>query len=128
MSIGYLQFEIAGWVTRNFGHAVFESHEERGRRFAEEAIELNQALGVSKEDIIRLVNRVYSKPVGDVAQEIGGVGITLLGLCQSVGFNFEEVTEKELAYLQTLSKDFLRKRHAAKVAAGVSMELIEDAA
>jgi hypothetical protein len=121
MNMCWYQFKIAEWISRCFGKEVFYDHEERGRRFIEEAVELNQAIGVSKEDILRIVDHVYSRPVGDVFQEIGGVGITLLGLCQSVGYNFEAATQTELDKVEALPTLHFRKRHIAKAEAGISM-------
>ncbi|RWB09304.1 MAG: hypothetical protein EOQ39_18950 [Mesorhizobium sp.] len=56
-------------------------------RFLEEALELAQAMEVSKEDAAKLVDYVFGRPVGDVKQEMGGVVFTLVGVANALGMN-----------------------------------------
>jgi hypothetical protein len=128
MTVKELASKIQSWIIRSFGSDVFTNPQERGRRFLEEAIELNQAIGVSQEDALRLVNYVYSRPVGVVEQELGGVGITLLGLCSSLKLDFEDVTTVELNRVNAFPVSHFRKRHALKVEAGISLASTEKAA
>ncbi len=44
--------------------------------------ELVQAVGTSREDALRLVEYVYTRPVGELRQEIGGVMVTLAALAE----------------------------------------------
>jgi hypothetical protein len=56
---------------------------ERNYRFIEEAVELVQANGCTKEDVLAWVDYVYNRPVGVPAQEVGGVMVTLAALCSA---------------------------------------------
>lgn len=57
-------------------------------RFLEEAMELAQAMEVSKEDAAKLLDYVFSRPVGEVQQELGGVVFTLVGVANSLDMDF----------------------------------------
>ena len=118
-----LQTGIARWIIEIFGWDSYLNKNERAKRFLEEAIELNQAMGVSQEDALRLVNHVYSKPVGDVEQELGGVGITLLALGSALSLDVSALTLREYARISALPADHFRKRQAIKAEAGVAMKV-----
>ena len=60
-----------------FGEAAAADTTERVHRFTEEALELGQALGCTREEAHQLVNYVYGRPVGEPGQEVGGVMTTL---------------------------------------------------
>lgn len=75
-----LQPRVKSWLSRVFGSAVLH-RKERAFRFVEEAVELAQALGLSREEIIRVVDYVMSREVGEIRQEIGGSFVTLLAVC-----------------------------------------------
>ena len=121
MDLRGLTTRIRHWIIGCFGADVYYNPKERGRRFLEETLELNQALEVTKEDVLKLVEHVYSRPVGQVYQELGGVGITLLGLCDSYNLDFDEETQRELRRIEQKSVVHFRKRHAMKADAGVAM-------
>ncbi len=88
--------------------AVFEndllgptSLKERGSRFIEEAIELAQALDFSREEIIRVVDWVLSRPKGSAPQEVSGTLVTLLSLCNLLGIDASAELDQELARIET---------------------------
>jgi len=56
-------------------------------RFMEEAMELGQALDVTKEQAQTLLDRVYGNPPGDVKQEVGGVVFTMFATVKSLGMD-----------------------------------------
>lgn len=117
--INDLQHRCAAWVEKTFGISMLTDKEERGMRMLEEAIEVAQAIGVPRERAALLVNVVYDKPAGDVEQEIGGLGTTVLTLATTLGANFLETTEKEVSRIESLPAEHFRKRNVAKAAAGV---------
>lgn len=119
MSLSRLQERIAAWVVRTFGLKVLLDREERGLRHVEEAIELAQALGVSKKRIYRLVNVVYKKPVGEISQEIAGSFVTLLSVGEATSIDVYEAAIKEIERVESLPPEHFQKRNAAKAAAGV---------
>lgn len=114
-----LQRNIFEWAKETFGEAAIKPH-ERARRFLEEALELVQAQGVSKTDVLNLVDYTYGRPVGHVEQEVGGVCVTLLAYCESVSVSAEQAMETEWARVQHIDPAKFRERQAAKAAAGVA--------
>jgi len=108
------------WSVKAFGEAVATDKKERALRFLEEAIELAQACGIEFLDIPALAAHVYGKPVGEVAQEVGGVGVTLLILCQNLGLSAEDCEWAELKRILTLGPAHFTARQDAKAAAGVA--------
>lgn len=91
------------WGVRCFGSAHMHNTKIRGLRFAEEAIELAQALGVPQETMEKLVQVVYSRPPGGVYQEIGGSLVTLCCLCKTMGVDIEQALLVEVK--RVLAKD-----------------------
>jgi NTP pyrophosphatase (non-canonical NTP hydrolase) len=90
------------------------------RRFIEEAVELVQALGLTREKVLHIVNYVFDRAVGEVKQEIGGVGMTLLPLCEALDVSAEQCFRTELRRIDTpcmITK--IRLRQAAKDEAGL---------
>lgn len=91
------QKRVGIWVQRCFGDVVRYNREERSQRFLEEALELVQANGLSKEGALALVEYTYGRPVGVVEQELGGVMVTLAALCDACELDMVKEGEVELA-------------------------------
>lgn len=72
------------WAVKCFGEEIAKDITERSHRFFEEATELVQSTGMSKTECYQLVDYVFSRPIGDVHQEIGGTMVTLGILCASL--------------------------------------------
>ena len=107
------QSRVAAWMNACFGPAISADKVERNHRFLEEALELVQALGCSREDCLQLVNYVYDRPVGEPSQEVGGVMVTLAALCLASGLDMDGAAETELARVWT-KIDVIRAKQAAK--------------
>lgn len=108
------QEKIADWMRQCFGEII---PEERNHRFLEESLELVQSVGVSKEDVLKLVDYVYSRPQGQPTQEVGGVMVTLAGLCEAHRINLTEAMK--LAVDECWMKfDRIRAKRATKPAFG----------
>lgn len=58
---------------------------ERFARCLEELLELGQVLGIGKHEIPKLIERVYSRPIGEIMDELGGVAMTFASLCKVLG-------------------------------------------
>ena len=114
------QAKVYRWVLDVFTDEVAGNTNERIRRFTEESLELAQAVGLSEKDAVKLVRYVYGRPTGDVKQEIGGVSLTLLALCQHLGVSAEATEIDEVRRMLSKNRDALRAKHASKVAAGVA--------
>jgi len=90
------QRRVEEWLEACFPPLVRADRGERTHRFLEEALELAQASGCSREDAIALVEYVFGRPQGQPEQEAGGVMVTLAGLCSASGVNMEEAANREL--------------------------------
>jgi len=118
------QTRAYNWCAKAFGKGVAENRVERGARFLEEAIELAQVCDVPKELAVKLVDRVYSRPVGTVASEVGGVGVTLLVLCELLGVSADDLEAREMALCEAkydADPNYFANRLNAKAEAGVAM-------
>jgi hypothetical protein len=113
------QKEVLAWAVRSFGEVACNC-DERAARLAEEAIEIAQAEGVSLEVIVRIASRVYSRPAGDLWQELGGLGITAMAFAESVGLSLSDCTEREWHRVLSKSPEWWERKHAEKVAAGTA--------
>ncbi len=113
------QRRVEVWVLETFGEGSM-SVEGRILRFVEEAIELAQACGMDPARIAQLTEYVYARPVGDIEQEMGGVGTCLLALAQAVGVDADTAEVRELSRAMRMPLDEIRTRHQAKVEAGIT--------
>jgi hypothetical protein len=113
------QQQVLEWAVRSFG-AIAKNSDERAARLAEEAIEIAQCEGVPLEVIIKIAQRVYSRPAGERWQEIGGTGVALLAYAENAGLGLEKCIEREWTRLQSKSLEWWKMKHAEKVAAGTA--------
>jgi hypothetical protein len=84
------------WAKKCFGMHLATDHKERNQRFAEEALELVQACGMTRLEALGAVKYVYGRPVGDKLQEVGGVYNTLAVLCAAHGIDMVGEGERDL--------------------------------
>lgn len=82
-----LQARSVTWATAAFGIDDVMDRKLRALRFIEEAVELVQAGELSSDDVLKIVKMVYSKPPGEIRQEVGGVMVTLAVFCHALGVN-----------------------------------------
>lgn len=116
---GMLKFQqdVAAWCRRCFGLSVYSNRSERAHRFCEEALELVQAAGVSKDEVRQLLNYVFDRPVGELKQEVGGTMVTLAAMCQVYGIKLNEAATQELHRCE-LNIEKIRLKHASKPSFG----------
>ena len=115
MDISDLQLRVQRWVYSTLGHESLHNGKERALRLSEEALELAQALEVPAETLHKLVDYVYSRPVGEVAQELGGCAVTLLAASTAAGVNLAEALTTELDRIETPEvRERVRLRQAEK--------------
>lgn len=91
------QQRVQGWMQECFGPLISSDTVERNHRFTEEALELVQACGCTADEVRRLVDYVFDRPIGVIAQEVGGVAVTLAALCSAYGIDMQYSAETELA-------------------------------
>lgn len=113
------QREVFQWAKRTFG-PVAMSIEERVMRFFEEAVELAQAEGLSRDRLVAIVDHVYRKPPGDPAKEAGAVGVTLLAYCERRGLSADAEERREFDRIDRIEPDYFRARQGIKAAAGIT--------
>ena len=107
------QDRVQPWLMACFGPMIAGDREERNHRFLEEALELVQACGCSASEAHQLVDYVYGRPVGEPAQEVGGVMVTLAALCLANDLDMHGAGETELARIWTKVEQ-IRAKQAAK--------------
>src|SRR5262245_13084562 len=115
-SLGMFTFQrrVENWLVACFGvQTPAISKSERSHRFVEEALELAQAAGVSKSETLQLVDYVFSRRIGQVSQEVGGVLTTLAAFCYAHGLSMRECGEAELESIWD-KIDQIRAKHATK--------------
>lgn len=113
------QKHVLDWAVRAFG-PIANNNDERAARLAEEAIEIAQCEGVPLDVIIRIAQRVYSRPAGERWQEIGGTCIALLAYAENVGLSVDRCAGKEWQRVLSKPSEWWTRKHAEKVAAGTA--------
>lgn len=112
------QLAVALWAVECFGEAQAQSVPQRALRLLEEAIEAAQAAAVEERLVHDLVMFVYGRPVGELAQEVAGVSVTLLALAAALGVSADLVERTEVVRVLGKPRDFFTQRNAAKNEAG----------
>jgi hypothetical protein len=107
------------WGIRSFGRGHIFDSRIRSLRVAEEATELAQASGVGKAQMHRLVDIVYSRPVGDPVLEIGGVLMTTYVMAAMLGFDPEDLFVDELLKVLAKPPEHYAKRNQEKLDLGL---------
>lgn len=111
--IGPYQDRASEWAVECFGKADAMNRQMRIFRFLEEALELAQAGGCSKDEAARVLEYVFGRPIGAINQEVGGTMVSLAVLCEAFGLDMEGCAEAE--YTRILANvEKIRARHAAK--------------
>lgn len=107
------QDRVLPWLLTCFGPEIAYDRIERNHRFLEEALELVQACDCTADEAHQLVDYVFSRPVGEKPQEVGGVMVTLAALCLSQRMNMQDAGETELSRIWTKVEQ-IRAKQAAK--------------
>lgn len=90
------QSDVATWMGQCFPPSLSSNMTERGDRLLEEVLELLQAHGYDSARVPTLVNYVFGRPVGEPAQEVGGVMVTLAAYCSVAGLSMQADGQAEL--------------------------------
>jgi len=115
MSFESFQVRVDEWLRACFSADICKNKAERTHRFLEESIELAQANGCSIEDAKALVEYVYGRPKGRPELEVGGVLVTLAGVCVATHIDMENAGELELTRNWTRIEVIREKRAVAPV-------------
>lgn len=113
------QLKVSSWVVETFGETAMKPR-ERARRLLEEAIELAQAEGVTREEVTTFADYIYAKEPGDPEQELGGVSFTLLAYAQSRHMSADYVEVRAIQDAFDKSAEHWHGRQQTKIDAGMS--------
>lgn len=102
MDIADFQHAVTLWMEYCFGRASDGTKKNiRNFRFYEEATELVQAAGMTREEAHRQVDYTFDRPPGVPAQELGGVMVTLAAWAATHGLQMSEHGPAELMRIDT---------------------------
>lgn len=107
------QSRVQPWLMECFGEMIAGDRQERNHRLLEEALELVQALGATAGEAHQLVDYVFDRAVGEPAQEVGGVMVTMAALCLANGLDMHQLAETELSRIWTKVEQ-IRAKQASK--------------
>lgn len=102
------------WAERCFGTEQMQSPQIRALRTVEEVVEFAQAAQVPKDKLHLVIDTVYSRPVGNPLQELGGVMLTATLLCMTMGIHPDKAFGVELKRVLSKSRDHFAKRNQEK--------------
>lgn len=119
------QDNVAAWVSACFPASAQTDVAERSHRFLEEALELVQASGCTKEDARLMVDYVFDRPAGAHEQEVGGVMVTLAALCNALKLSMDDAADRELAR-NWKRIDAIRHKQATKPAGSPLPQRVEN--
>lgn len=114
-TLAHFQQRAYNWLHVIWSKEEAEDKKERNHRFFEEAGELVQSLGMTKEECIQAIEYVYSRPAGAPQQEVGGTFTTLLVLCSVNDMDAEHCLDTELTRIELPNViEKIRKKQAEK--------------
>jgi hypothetical protein len=117
----FRQATVGRWCAAAFGKDHASSLPQRGIRLLEEAIEAYQATGAPAEKAHALVDYIFARPAGELPQELGGVGVTLLALAEAAGLSSDQEEAREVARVLAKPLSHFTARNEAKNAAGFNV-------
>lgn len=120
------QDRVSEWVAACFPAEARTDLDERAHRFMEEALELVQANGCTKHDVLRLVDYVFDRPDGPLQQEVGGVMVTLAAFCSAAQISLDEAAENELQR-NWRRIEAIRAKHAGRPSDSPLPQILSDA-
>lgn len=101
-TIRQMQQAVEEWYETLFkGTPEEHSHETLAMRFLEEAMELAQAMGVTRESALKQLEYTYGRPPGTVREEIAGTVMTLMHCGWSKKIDIQDAAVEELARINT---------------------------
>ncbi len=100
--------------------AVALNRDERAARCLEEVLEMVHSAGLPIGTVSRLAERVYARPAGDLAREIGQATVTLEMFAENEGFSADSEASREFDRFRAIPKEEWQARHAAKVKLGIA--------
>lgn len=112
------QAQASQWALAAFGKNEARLPEQRALRLVEESIEAAQACGCDPAQLHKLIDFVFARPVGDLAQELGAVGLTLLLCADAATLSADDCERAELARVLAKPAEHFTARNQFKNDAG----------
>jgi hypothetical protein len=81
-------------------------------------LEAYQVVGGNPEMAISLVRYVFSRPVGELSQELGGIGVVVLSVAEAAGISAEAEEVREINRVLAKPIEHFTKRNQDKNDAG----------
>jgi hypothetical protein len=122
MDLGAFQRSVSGWVLKAFGTVSATDVTERTYRFAEEALELCQAAGMTRLDMEKMIDYVYERKAGQIPQEVAGVLTTLAALSSAFNVAMDYVAADELVRVNVKIEE-IREKQKGKIRSSAVMAL-----
>lgn len=118
------QVAVAAWARHAFGKEHADNPKQRAVRLAEETIELCQVAKADPAMLHKLIDYVYSRPVGTYEQELGGVGVTLLAFAHAAGCSADKCESDEVERILSLPLEQFAARNDEKNDAGFNTQAV----
>lgn len=119
---GY-QADMGKWVMETFGKVELR---QRLYRFGEESLELLQAGGLTKSEIMVIMDSVFSKPIGDLFNEVGGTFTTLTSVCTAANISLQDAANVEKARCWQRIEEIREKDKKKPLGSPLMVEAKED--
>lgn len=94
--VNSFQSQVQSWLADCPGQDGTKDVRHHAYRVLEEALELGQALRISKQEALQLVDCAFARPCGDASVQVGGVMLSLAALCAVKGVDLMEAAHREL--------------------------------
>ena len=117
-----LQRESVTWAGKAFGWDHVNNRQLRALRMIEEAVEVAQALHLPKEKVLLAVEHVYKRRPGQIAQELGGLMVTIAVLAQAIVVDPMAAFEAEVRRVLSMPLEHFAKRNREKNALGLNVD------
>ena len=106
---------VAEWMRHRFPRCAIPDQRDRGFRFCEEALERVQSPGVTRAEVLRLVEYVFDRDAGTPEKVAGDALITLAALCNARGVPMN-IAFPRRRQSNWRNADAIRARHESRTA------------
>lgn len=97
-----------------FGEPAMADRTERALRFLEEAIELVRAAGLTRDQVVHIVDYEFGRPVEtEIIKEFGGAGVTLYAMADAFELQLDTAVDREWFRVYE-NQDAIREKSKAK--------------
>ena len=114
-----IQRSVLAWAKAAFPGSEEVTSGVRALRFFEEACELMQVEGMKPSLLKAQIDEVYSRPVGTLHQEIGGVMITLMSYAEVKNEGVLDALDVEIHRINLKPVEHFQQRQREKMEKGL---------